>query len=54
MCGGGRQRSKQILYDSQQGGVFELKQTVLIDPELDALDQDSWTFEGRLRKVPGK
>lgn len=47
--GGGEQRKArwQTLYGSRQGGVFELMQTVLIDPELDALAQGSWTFKGR-------
>lgn len=43
----GRKARWKTLYGGPQGGVFELMQTVLIDPELDALAQGSWTFKGR-------
>lgn len=33
------QKNLQILYDSQQGGVFELMQVVLINWELGALSE---------------
>lgn len=37
----GKWESKQILYGSQQGGVFELIQAVRIGQEPDALAQGS-------------
>lgn len=40
--GGAQWKSKQILYDSQQGGEgSELIQHIRIDPELGALDRGS-------------
>lgn len=48
------EKQADLLWDVQQGGVFELRLGVLIDWDLNVLVRGRLTFGVGLREVPGK